>query len=72
MVGGQLSMKNHRARNSEKIHKKARLYYREHRSERLANTRKRHEHIKRIVQQIELNDDPESLFYVENFEEETR
>ena len=72
MVGGQLCRQTYRVRHREERCKNQRQYNKEHRDALMVTKRKRDEYIDRIVQAIELNDDPESLFYAGDFEEATR
>lgn len=69
MVGGQLSLQMQRARRREEHRRIGRQYYTKHRDECRTRERNRRKYINQIIQQIELNDDPESLLYAGNFEE---
>lgn len=62
-------MQTQRARRRKERRRIGQQYYKEHRAECRTREQKRREYINRIVRQIELNDDPESLLYVGDFEE---
>ena len=69
MTQSHVSRRDRHARHRDEDCAIMRRYYAAHRDECGLTIRKRSEYIRRKVRAIELNDDPESLFYVENFEE---
>jgi hypothetical protein len=69
MSHGQLCRQTYRVRHRDELREAQRRYNREHSAALTATKRKRDDYIDRIVREIELNDDPESLFYVESFVE---
>ena len=69
MSHGQLCRQTYRVRHRDELREAQRRYNREHSAALSATKRKRDDFIDSIVREIELNDDPESLFYVESFAE---
>lgn len=69
MSHGQVCRQTYRVRHRDELREARRRYNREHSAALSATKRKRDDFIDRIVREIELNDDPESLFYVESFAE---
>lgn len=69
MSHGQLCRQTYRVRHRGELLEAQRRYNREHSAALTATKRKRDDFIDSIVRKIELNDDPESLFYVESFAE---
>ena len=69
MSHGQLCRQTYRVSHRDELREAQRRYNREHSVALSATKRKRDDFIDSIVREIELNDDPESLFYVESFAE---
>lgn len=69
MSHGQLCRQTYRVRHRDELREAQRRYNREHSTALSATKRKRDDFIDSIVREIELNDDPESLFYAESFAE---
>ena len=69
MSHGQLCRQTYRVRHRDELREAQRRYNREHSAALSATKRKRDDFIDSIVREIELNDDPESLFYAESFVE---
>lgn len=69
MSSGPACRQTYHTGHRDELLEAQRRYDREHRAARTATKRKRVDYINRIVRKIELNDDPESLFYVESFAE---
>ena len=69
MSHGQLCRQTYRVSHRDELLEAQRRYNREHSVALSATKRKRDDFIDSIVREIELNDDPESLFYAESFAE---
>ena len=69
MSHGQVCRQTYRVRHRDELREAQRRYNREHSAALSATKRKRDDFIDSIGREIELNDDPESLFYVESFAE---
>lgn len=69
MTRGQMSIQNHYALHRDEIRAERRAHYALHREECLELGRARRAYISQKVREIELNDDPESLLYIGDFED---
>ena len=69
MSHGQLCRQTYRVSHRDELREAQRRYNREHSAALTVTKRKRDDYIDSIVREIELNDDPDSLFYAESFVE---